>query len=416
MKIAKLLFGTFILTAAFTSFAQEETDQERECKRMRFLAGEENKIKNYAGAAMYYIKGETICGGYDAANYDRMIGTLRNAVATESDKTKKTAYIDTLVGAYERQEKAGFYDEANDLIRATFIVQASKPDRAKADQLFDRGIHKPGASANEAHVAYYYYNLYVMFTEVPADKKASLKSRLIADYFFLSKLISSANMSLKTQENLLAYFNGVVKSCDDILPELQGFMSSLPQDVEMKKSTVNNFITLLEMKSCTESKEYGMLIDTLVRIDPTVEAVIAKAKYLRSVKKYSEAISMYKDAKGMVTDEDKKEEIEYQILDIQYRDQSSYRAAYNTAMGISGKYRSSALKIAAQCVAQTANSCGSGTFERKANYLYAAQLAERAGDSGAAAKYRNSGPSEDDWFGAGVTSVTLSCWGVTVSK
>ena len=415
MKIANLLLGTFVLTAAFSLKAQEETEQERECKRMRFLAQEENKIKNYAGAATYYLKGETICGGYDAANYERMIGTLRNAVATETDKDKKSAYTDTLVAAYERQEKAGFYDPKNDLIRATFIVQSSKPDRAKADELYNRGIHTEGMAVNEAHVSYYYYNLYVHYTEVPAEKKSELKKRLISDYFFLSKMISAQNMSVKTQENLLAYFNGVVKSCDDILPELKGFMGSLPQEIESKKASVNNFITLLEMKSCTESKEYGMLIDTLVKIDPSVNAIIGKAKYQRSQKKYSDAISTLKEAKGLA-DAEQKEEIEFMILDILYSDQKSYKSAFNAAMDISGKHKSTALKMAANCVAQMANSCGSSTFERKANYLYAAQLAERAGDSSAAAKYRNSGPSEDEWFGAGVSSVTLSCWGVTVSK
>lgn len=415
MKIANLLIGTFVITAAFSLRAQEETEQERECKRMRFLAQEENKIKNYAGAATFYLKGETICGGYDAANYERMIGTIRNAVATETDKNRKTAYTDTLVAAYDRQEKAGFYDPKNDLIRATFIVQCGKPDRAKADALYNRGIHAEGAQVTEAHVSYYYYNLYVHYTEVPADQKSELKKRLIADYFFLSKMIGDQNMSIKTQENLLSYFNGVVKSCDDILPELKGFMSSLPQEIESKKASVNNFITLLEMKSCTESKEYGMLIDTLVRIDPSVNAIIGKAKYLRSQKKYSDAIATLKEAKGLANAE-QKEEIEYMILDIMYTDQKNYKGAYGMAMDISGKYRSTALKMAANCVAQTANSCGSSTFERKANYLYAAQLADRAGDGSAAARYRNSGPTESEWFEAGVSSVTLSCWGVTVSK
>ena len=122
-----------------------------------------------------------------------------------------------------------------------------------------------------------------------------------------------------------------------------------------------------------------------------------------------------KEAKGLA-DADQKEEIEYMILDILYSDQKSYKSAFNAAMDISGKHKSTALKMAANCVAQMANSCGSSTFERKANYLYAAQLADRAGDSGAAARYRNSGPTDGDWFEAGVSSVTLSCWGVTVSK
>jgi hypothetical protein len=415
MKIAKLLFGTLFISAAFVANAQE-TDKEKECLRMRFLAGEELKIKNYALASSYYLKGEVICGGYDKANYDRMTGTLRNTISSETDKAKKTAYTDTLVAAYDRMETAGVYDPTNDLIRATYIIQSSKPNRVKADELYARAIHKEGSAVTEAHVSYYYYNMYVMFTEAAADKKPEIKKRLISEYFFLSKMITAANMSLKTQENLLSYFNGVVKTCDDILPELKGFMKSLPADIDSKKSSVKNFITLLEMKECTKSAEYGMLIDTLNRIDPSVDGKMAQARYLRSLGKFGEAISKYKEAKSMAADDEMKEEIEFKILEIQFHDQNSYRTAYSTAMGITGKYRSSALKMAAQCVAQTANSCGSSTFERKANYLYAAQLADRAGDGSAAAKYRAAGPAEGDWFESGVTSVTLSCWSVTVSK
>ena len=415
MKIAKLLFGTLFLTSSFAGMAQE-SDQEKECLRMRFLAGEELKIKNYAAATTYYIKGEQICGGYDKANYDRMIGTISNTIATETDKAKKTLYIDTLVGVYDRAEEKGMYDVANDLKRATYIIQATKPNRAKADELYARGIHKEGTSATEAHISYYYYNMYVIFTEVAADKKPALKQRLITEYFFLSKLISSANMSVKAQENLTTYFNGVVKSCDDILPELKGFMSSFPQEIEAKKASVNNFITLLEAKQCTSSKEYEMLIDTLIYIDPSIGAVEAKAKLLLTKKKYSEAIGAYKDARGMTSDADKKDELDYKILVIMFSEQNSYKSAYNAALNASGKYKSESLKIAAQCVYNMADGCGSSTFERKCNYIYAAQLADRAGEGGLAAKYRAAGPTQDEVFeNGGASTVTLSCWGVTVS-
>ncbi|MFM9029023.1 MAG: hypothetical protein ACKOQ6_13690 [Bacteroidota bacterium] len=415
MKIGRLLFGTFLITAAISTYAQE-SDQERECKRMRFLAGEELKIKNYAAATTYYLKGENICGTYDKANYDRMVGTIRNAISTETDKARKTAYTDTLVGAYDRMEKAGHYDQANDLIRATYIIQSSKPERVKADELYSRAMHKEGAAPTEAHVSYYYYNLYVMFTEAAADKKPEYKKRLISEYFFLSKLITSLNMSVKTQENLLSYFNGSVKTCDDILPELKGYLKSLPTDVDAKKASVNNFISLLEMKSCTKSAEYGMLIDTLNRIDPSVDGKMAQSRYLRSVDKFNESIAKYKEAKSMTADADKKEECEYSIAEIQFNELKSYRAAYSTAMGITGKYRSSALKIAAQCVAQTANTCGSSTFERKCNYIYAAELADRAGDGAMAAKYRAAAPSQEEVFeNGGAKTLTLSCWGVSVS-
>ena len=62
MKLANLLLG-LTLMIGLNSVAQD--DAERECKRMKFLAGEALKVENYKEAAMYYLKGEEICGGYD---------------------------------------------------------------------------------------------------------------------------------------------------------------------------------------------------------------------------------------------------------------------------------------------------------------------------------------------------------------
>ncbi len=418
MKLGRLFLSTILGTAtlfSFNVFGQEETELEKECKRMRFLAGEELKIQNYAAASSYYLKGEIICGGYDKANYDRMIGTLRNTVGSETDKVRKAIYMDTLLAVYTRMEKNGIYDKSNDLIRAMYIVQATKPNRVLANELFTRGINSFGIKASETNISQFYYNLYVLYTEAAADQKPAYKKQLISEYFHLSALIGEAKMSVKTQENLTTYFNNVVRTCTDILPELKGFMTSLPTDVNLKKSTVNNFISLLENKSCSDSKEYEMLIDTLISIDPSIDAVLAKAKLLRAKKRYSEAITTLKNAKTMTTDSEKKEEIEFMIAEIQFSS-GSYNAAYTTALSVSGKNRSDGIRLAASCVAKTANSCGTSTLERKANYIYAAQLADRSGDGSAAARYRAAGPSDGDWFDAGVTSVTLSCWGITVSK
>jgi hypothetical protein len=238
---------------------------------------------------------------------------------------------------------------------------------------------------------------------------------MISDYFSLSKLVSDMKMSLKTQENLTTYFNNIVRSCEDILPDLKGFLATLPQDKEMKKKAVVNFMTLLETKKCTDAKEYELLVDTLNAIDPSLDGKLAKARLLVSKKRYSEAVAAFKEAKTMTTESAKIEEIEYMIASTQFNS-GSYNAAYSTAMGISGENRSEALYLAAQCVAKLANGCGSSTIERKANYLYAARLADQAGQGGAAAKYRAAGPTDGEWFDAGISSITLSCWNVTVSK
>jgi hypothetical protein len=421
MKLTKLFFAA-VLLIGFGAAAQE-SDKERECLRMRFLAGEELKIKNYAGASTYYLKGEDICGGYDKANYDRLIGSLRNAISEEADDAKKKLFTDTLKGVYDRAETAEAIGVDAALVRAQYELSSTSPRRVVADGHFQKGIAHAGLALDEAYVSLYYYNLLMMYNEVAAEKKANVKKRLISDYFNLSQLASKANMSVTTQSTLSSYLNYVVKSCEDILPELAGFMSNLPQEKEAKKVTVNNFISLLESKSCENSKEFEMLIDTLIAIEPSVDAVIAKAKLLKAKKKYSEAISTYRDAKGMATDGDAKEQIEYNIAEIQFSGQGSYTAAYNTAMGISGKNRGEALKMAGQAVAQNANNCGSSTVERKMNYFYAVDLLERAQSAGAnvsslISRYKANYPSDGELFDnsfAKGQSFSISCYGVSVT-
>lgn len=419
MKLEKLLLGTLI-AISFASYAQE-TDEERECTRMRFLAGEELKIKNFAGASMYYLKGEKICGGYDAANYARLIGSLRNTINGIEDATTKTAYTDTLVDVYQRAEDAGAYDQKDDLLRASYILQASKPNRKKADELFRRGINTQAEKTNEAYISYFYYNTYAMYAEAPISDNADLKKRMISEYFELSGLVSKGGMSVKTQETITEYFNAVVRTCGDILPDLKGYMENLPTDPEVKKATVLNFIALLEKKECTESTEYFKLIDVYVEIDPTsFDAQMMKAKALIGQNKYSDAIAALRKAKELAPDAEKAQEINYEIARAQYSS-GSYTAAYNTAMSVSGAMKGKALVIAGQCVGKNANNCGSSTLERKANYIYAVQLLEQArslGEStgGTISSYKAMYPTDQEKFENGnASSMTLSCYGVTVN-
>ncbi|MCT4560058.1 MAG: hypothetical protein N4A41_01665 [Crocinitomicaceae bacterium] len=422
MKLKTLLFG-FVLAAGFAVNAQEESDQERECLRMRFLAGEELKINNYSGAATYYLKGEKICKEFDKANYDRLIGSLRNAISEEKDEARQKAFTDTLIGVYERAAKIGAVSDEALMIRAQYEMNSSKPRRMVSDSLFRKGIEVAGGKIDEAYVTLFFYNSLMKMNEAPAAKRAEVKKQLISDYFMLSKLATENGMSPATQQTLNTYLGYVVKSCEDILPELGGFMKSLPTAKESKKETVKSFIALLEEKGCETSKEYEMLIDTLIAIDPNVDAVIAKAKLLKAKKKYSEAVATYKQAKGMTEDAELKEQIEFNIAEIQMYNLNAYSSAYATAMGITGKNRGEALKIAGQAVGQNANNCGSSTVERKFNNYYAVDLLEKAQANGASvssliAKYKALYPSEGELFDNGYSkgqTVTLSCWGVTVT-
>ena len=293
-------------------------------------------------------------------------------------------------------------------------MMSSKPDYKKADEIYLRAFENNN-KFNDAELTYYYYNLYTLFSITSGDEQTAFKKRLISDYFLLSKKIESEKFASSTQQSLTGYFNSLVRSCDDILPELNGFMSSLPQDKEAKKKAVNNFLKLLKEKGCTESNEYEMLIDTIISIDNTIDAVLAKAQLLKVKKRFKESISVYQTAVQMTELDSIKNEIMMDVLDIQYSNLNAYRTAYNTALTIKGMNRSKALLVAANCVAKTANSCGSSTFERKCNYYYAAQLANQAGEPGIASKFKANAPTADEIFSNNSpATLKLSCWNVTV--
>lgn len=413
MKLGNLILGIALLTAG-TSMAQDD-DAKRECDRMLYLAQLARiERSDFRESAMYMHKAEIICNGLDQKNMDILIASIRNTQATLTDEGEKKAYADSLEAAYQREEEKGMYNQINDLIRGANILGTTAPNKKKADALFKRGIEAEGDKVNEAYISYYYYNLYTIYAESPVADQPALKRELISEYFRLSALAARLNMSQQTLDNLSGYFNYLVRSCDDILPDLKGFMGSLPQDPAAKKSQVINFISLLEAKSCTEAPEYAMLIDTLVKIDPnSVETMLKKVGLLLTKKKYNEAIDTYKKILTMEIDSKLKSEVQYNIAHSYYK-MGSYTTAHSQGMAVTGEYRSKGLVIAANSVASTAMSCGSSTFDRKCNYLYAAQLLEQAGEGGAG--MRAKGPSSEECFENGnPKSVTLSCWGVSVN-
>ncbi|MBM3456268.1 MAG: hypothetical protein FJX80_14205 [Bacteroidetes bacterium] len=409
-----VLFG-FLTLSGTVGFGQNDSIQERECARMRLFAGEELKVKNFSGALSYYLKAEVICNNFDKAAYERMAQAASNASISETDKVRKALFVDTLISIYNRMDEKSFFDQKNALIRASYYLKTTRIDRSKADEWYVQSL-KNGLQFTESHLLSYYNNLYQIYLASNDDFKSAYKKRLIGDYFVFSKLVTDAGMAPKTQETLNSIFNTLIKTCDDLLPDLASFMKSLPQEKEAKIKAVNNFMTILKEKGCTGSKEYEMLVDTIIKVDNSIDAVLAKASLQIAKKRYDDAIASYRSAMNMSTSNTQKDELEYEILEIIYFKKDNYRGAYNMALGINGLKRSKALELAADCVAKLANGCGTSTFERKCNYIYAAELAKRAGDGAKAARYRAMGPTSTEIFTEGSpTSVSLSCWGVSVS-
>ena len=419
---------TLLILNVFISLSQNDSIKLRECNRLKFLAQEERKsieidtsatlkLMHFKTEFTYLLKGEAICGTYTKNNYNYIIRSGQDILKLEKDPKIKSLYIDTLFLINKKIDLLKFGDKNIVLKLADYALLKSEIDRTVSDAYYTRAFKDTSLKFTSENLTNYYSNLYLLYSsEVDVAAKNLYKQRLISDYFMLSRLISVKKLSSKTQESISNIFNGTIKNCEDLLPDLKVFITELPKDIDLKIKTTTNFISLLKEKSCTDSKEYEMLVDTLIKFDKTTATIIAKAELLIVKKRYSEAISSLNSAKAMTKDAVQLEDIDFQILEVQFHNLNNYQTAYRLALGISGSNKNKALQIAAKCVANSANSCGSSTFDRKCNYYYAAELAERAGDSGAASRYRASAPSSEEKFNNNNPStVSLSCWGVTVN-
>ncbi|MBM3452349.1 MAG: hypothetical protein FJX84_04305 [Bacteroidetes bacterium] len=387
-------------------------------------------ISEYKRELEFRLKAEKICPDFDLKNYRQIQRVITDLMKRDTSNIK--FYFDTLNAMLERMDAKSINDVKNN-IRAANYLKGTNPNRDKADIFYQKALNETSTKLDDELVQNYYLNIYNIYNDASEDNKSALKERMIIEYFSLSKLCVDKALREGTQTYLTTILNLILKSCEDILPEISVFLNKLPSNKDQKLITVNNLISILEDKDCTSSNEYVILIDTLLNIDRSYKSLLVKAKLLSFKGNTTDAVNLFKEARGMAKNDAEKKTIEDEISKVQERiaaqeynkvlnlfNGGSYKSAYNAAMGVSGKYKGEALKIAGQCVGQLANGCGSSTFERKCNYYHAVNLLQQAQNAGAnvgglIGAYRAQCPTADEKFDAGnPSSQSLSCWGVSV--
>lgn len=414
MKVNKLILSLFT-TAAFSLGLNAQAD---ECTRYKAIAGDAYQAKNYEKVTFAYNIAQKECGTLEMKFYNPYIYSVKMAMRNAPDAEAKAAYLDTLINVYEVAQKThGMQAQWQSYLGYSYLTQGKPGFMKKADDSYKIGIHHDAEKANEGMMKQYYSNLYNLFVQTEdEEEKNAYRQRLISEYFQLSDYANKGGMSSETIDFFGQFLDRAVTDCESVLPSINEFMKDLPADVEAKKSVVNNFMSLLEKKSCTSSNEYAMLVDTIIAIDPSVGAVLAKAKLLVAQNKVSQAISTYNDALKLVGDDaDQKSDIELAIAQA-YFSARNYKSAHNAGINVTGKNSATGYGIAARSVNATINDCGASTFDRKANNYYAVELAQKAGDSNLVERFKRECPTSNDLFIESKEEgeeVRLDCWGKT---
>lgn len=417
MKIDKLIFAV-LLVLGFGGLTFAQNDEPNECRRYKAIAGNAYKAQEYEKVTEYYIKALNECDKLELNFYNPFIYAVQKAYGNAKDNDSiRAAYLDTLIMVYEAGQKAhGKQIEWQTFLGYYYLVQGNPGGMNKADESLKAGIHHSAEKSNPSYLKQYFANLYNLWVqEQDVAAKATYKKRLISEYFKLTEFVNKGEMDPELHTFLSDVINNVITDCESVLPDINAFMKELPQEVEAKKAMVNNFMALLEKQGCTKSSEYAMLVDTIIAIDPSAGAILAKAKLQMSRGNTSGAINTFKEAMTMVETADEKSDIELEIVNIYYR-AGNYNAAHNAGIALSGKNSGRGYEIAARSVNALMNDCGVSTFERKTNNYYAVELAEKSGNASLVTSMKGQCPTSSDVFNADKSvgeSVTLSCWNKT---
>lgn len=412
MKFGKLILGTLLFIGSTALVAQED-----ECTRYKAIAGNAYKVKDYQKVTMAYVKALENCESLEMAFYNPFIYSIKKSMKDAPDAETEAKYLDTLIYVYEEAQKTHGVQEDWQAYMGYYYLKQGKPGyMQKADDAYKIGIHFEGKDVNVGMLKQYYANIYNLWVqETDEEKKAEYKKRLITEYFKLSEYVSKGEMDPETIDFLSIYMEKAITDCESMLPEINTFMQDLPSDKDAKLGMVKNFMALIEKQECTDSDEYAMLVDTIIAIDPSVDAVLAKAKLLLAQSKTSEAIKTFEKALGMSEDAEQKSNIELEIAAAYYRARS-YRSAHDAGIRVSGKNSGKGYEIAAKSVNSMMNECGVSTFDRKANNYYAVELAQKSGNSSLVEAYKKQCPTNTDLFNEDKEAgekVTLDCWNKT---
>jgi hypothetical protein len=418
-----LIRGTLVFFLFFATFsvAQKGNTTDQNCEKDLKTAAIALKEKNFNLATAHFLQAEHYCSQFGQSNYNDLITSLKGSINSGENSTQKTAYIDTLVQVYERAEKKNLYDQNNDLQRALLMLKSSKPDHIKTDQLFERGLKKSGSTAGETVLTLFYFNLYSCYLNAPKDARDYYKRRLINDYFKLISWINETGMSDKTKETIELYFTNAIRSCEDILPEMKSYLSSLSLKEDEKKTELLNFQNVLKTKECVSSNEYEAVIDSLLFIEPTFELWIIRAELHQNKEDYSKEFSALHFAKKLANGADQEELVSFLMAKSLYKTKK-YIEAYQLALQITGKKQPEALQLAATSVLRHSPNCGATAEEQQLNLYYAFNLLNEAKKGGAQTEELENElaqklPSKEVLNKLGLKggqSILLPCWNVTI--
>ena len=447
---AKITLFTLLFLGLNFGFAQENP----ECLTKTSIFHEAVKAKNYDAAYDSWMEVRTKCPNFNIAIYADGEKILNHKIKNTSG-ADQIAYINDLEKLWEERAvhfasktpKGEYAAKAGQLMYDNRkVLNKSKEELYNA---FDAAFKTDKTTFRNPKSLYTYFSLMVdlfdagkkpakdLFNKYDdvADKiEEEVKSysdklnKLIAKEEAGTSLTSKEGKYKKYYESYLKAYDQISGSIDTKLGDRANCENLIPlynKDFEEYKNDavwLKRAVSRMYHKECTSDPLYEKLVKAYEQTSPSADTKYFVGTILLKKGKENEAISYFKQSYDLESENFKKAKLANRIGLI-LKKKGRYGQARNyfrNALKLNPSNGSPYLSIAAMYAA-SANSCGDTTFNKRAVYWLAANVAAKAGkvdsklkskSNKAIANYKAKAPSKSDIFSCGCSGkvIKIGCW------
>ena len=446
MKTKVILFLSGVLLSSGVLQAQAN----QECATTASLAYSDAKAKNYDAA---YPRIQTLrkdCPTYSIVTYQYGEIILKDKLKKAPDAEKK-AIAQDLIKLYEERlqhfpAKTKAAEVYVDIAQVMYDSKLGTTEEQFA--AFDKAFKEDTEGFN-AKSLYTYFNLLIDLQDAGKkelqdvfdsydsvtsviEKQENEMAEGLAE--LIEKQESGATLTEKEktrlnayEQNLKAYsqvkggVNGLLgqrADCDNLIPLYTKDFETKKGDVNWLKSAAGR----MSAKDCTSDPLFFKMVEALHKLEPSAKSAFYLGQLAEKDGNASKALDYYNQSADLETNANDKARV-YMMIANNNKKAGRYGQArnyYRRALDAKPSNGRAYLMIA-DMIADSANSCGTTTFEKRAVYWLAADYASRAGRvdpsiasnaNQAAAAYRGRAPQKADIFSEGMSgkSISIGCW------
>lgn len=423
--------------------------QNPECMTNLSIYTEHVKVKNYDAAYTPWKMVYETCPGLNRANFIYGERILKDKVK-KSSGAEKDGFINDLLALFDasivhfpkKTTKAGVLidkvllkydnkmisdDEIYNMLGQAFTEDLPNFKNPKALYLYFSSLvdlHKAGKKDLQE-----VFDVYDNVTEKIEDENAKLTdviSKLLPKEE-AGTLTSKEKKQFKAANTNSVSFGKIAGSIDSKLGDLADCGNLIPlyqKNFEEKKTDVTwvkRAVGRMFSKECTDDPLFSKMVEVQAELDPSADVYVYLGTLKSKAGDTKGAVADFDKAMELETDARKKSNIAYKVATIYRRGSKSTARKYAQKAIDANSSNGKAYLLIASLYTSSANQCGNTTFEKRAMYWKAADMARKAGRvdpslsaraNKSVASYLAKAPTKEMIFTEGMAgkTVTFSCW------